>query len=355
MRSGPGSGHRVRDVTPYLHRRFPELADSLPHLRLGSAPTPILELENIGTRNRLWLKDDGTFGSGGWGGNKVRKLEWILPDVLARRARRILTSGALGTNWGLATAMYARQLGIDTALALIDQPVDDHVRAQLARLQRSGATLHFTRNKLRTYALAPYLTARHFRGGRPPYYLPPGGSSPLGTLGYVEAALELAAQVEAGQLPEPAHVVTAVGSGGTAAGLLLGFRLAGLRTGVVAVIVNDTLPLGGREIRDLAGRAERLLRRRGADLDDLDLGTAPLTVTREYLGPGYGFATAEGRTAQRLGAELGITLDPVYTAKAFAALLAIDGQSRYGDGPVVMLDTYGPRPDRGAGGRAPRR
>ncbi|QBJ97229.1 pyridoxal-phosphate dependent enzyme [Rhodococcus sp. ABRD24] len=330
---------------PLLHHKFPELVSRLPYVRLGTAPTPVRRLDGLGSRNRLWLKDESVFGDGGWGGNKVRKLEWILPDVLARKSRRIITVGGLGTNWGLATALYAKRFGIGTALALIDQPVDDHVRAQLERLRRSGATLHLTRNKARTVACAPWLMLRHTRGGRLPYYLPPGGSSPVGALGYVEAGLEIAAQVEAGDIPEPAHVVAAVGSGGTAAGLLLGLRLAGLRTGVVAVVVNDTLPLGPREIRDLAGRTETLLRRRGAKLGDIDLTSGKLTVTREYLGPGYGYATAEGRAAQRVGLEHGIPLDPVYTAKAFAGLLEIDAKTLVDDGPIVMLDTFGPRPD----------
>lgn len=333
----------MRDETPHLHHRLPELVESLPHVRLGTVPTPVRALDGLGTRNRIWLKDDGAFGSGGWGGNKVRKLEWILPDVRARKRKRILTVGGLGTNWGLATALYAKQFGIETALALIDQPVDDHVRAQLARLQQSGATLYFTRNKARTVAAAPYLMLRNVRGGRLPYYLPPGGSSPLGALGYVEMGLELAAQVAAGEIPEPAHIVTPVGSGGTVAGLLLGLRLAGLRSGVVAVVVNDTLPLGAREIRDLAARAELLLRRRGAKFGEIDLGAAELTVTREYLGPGYGYATAEGRAAQRVGAEFGVRLDPVYTAKAFAGLLEIEAQTRGDDRPILMLDTFGPR------------
>ncbi|WP_137723287.1 1-aminocyclopropane-1-carboxylate deaminase/D-cysteine desulfhydrase [Prescottella subtropica] len=331
---------------PHLHVRFPELAETLPYVRLGDAPTPLRRLDGLGTRNRLWLKDDGQYGSGGWGGNKVRKLEWIIPDVLARGTKRIITVGGLGTNWGLATALYARDFGIDTALALIDQPLDDHVRAQLARLERSGATLHYTRNKARTFASAPLLMLRNIRGGKLPYYLPPGGSSPIGALGYVEAALEIGAQVEAGVMPEPAQIVVAAGSGGTVAGLLLGLRLAGLDTGVVGVVVNDTLPLGAHEIRDLAVRAEEVLRRRGARFDDLDLGKARLTVTRDYLGPGYGYATAEGRAAQRVGAEYQVSLDPVYTAKTFAGLLEIDAETRSDDRPIVMLDTFGPRPTR---------
>ncbi|WP_280759985.1 1-aminocyclopropane-1-carboxylate deaminase/D-cysteine desulfhydrase [Prescottella agglutinans] len=338
----------MRDVTttpPQLHRRFPQLVESLPYVRLGESPTPVRKLDGLGTRNRIWLKDDSVYGSGGWGGNKVRKLEWIIPDVIARKSKRIITVGGLGTNWGLATALYAEQFGIETAVALIDQPVDDHVRAQLGRLERSGAALHFTRNKFRTFAAAPYLMLRNIRGGRLPYFLPPGGSSPVGAVGYVEVGLELGAQVEAGEIPEPAQIVAPVGSGGTVAGLLLGLQLAGLRTGVVAVVVNDTLPLGEHEIRDLARRTESLLRRRGARLDDIDLDAAELTVTREYLGPGYGYATAEGRAAQRVGAEYDVPLDPVYTAKTFAGLLEIEAKSRGDDRPIVMLDTFGPRPD----------
>ncbi len=240
--------------------------------------------------------------------------------------------------------MYAGQFGIETALALIDQPVDDHVRAQLARLQRSGAALHFTRTKARTFAVAPWLMVRHMKGGRLPYYLPPGGSSPIGALGYVEAALELAAQVDAGEIPEPAHIVAPVGSGGTVAGLLLGLRLAGLRTGVVAVVVNDTLPLGQREIRDLADAPNRYC---GNAVPTSATSTCVRRRDRDARipRPRYGYATAEGRAAQRVGHEFGIPLDPVYTAKAFAGLLEIDAHTRGGDGPIVMLDTFGPRPD----------
>lgn len=316
---------------------FPQLAASIPFHRLGAGPTPVRQVDG------LWFKDEGAYGDGGWGGNKVRKLEWILPALQARGCRQILTVGATGTNWGLATALYAREFGIDTALALIDQPMDSHVAAQLRRLEDSGASVHLTHSKARTIALAPLLFARHLRGVRPPAYLPAGGSSPIGVLGYVEAALELAGQVRAGELPEPAHVVTAVGSGGTAAGLALGFALAGLRTSVHAVVVNDTLPL---ERSDLVGLAGKTARRLGAPAGEL-----ALDVTRAWLGDGYGHPTAAGQDALEWGAARGLNLDPVYSAKACAAaraLLAsgrVAGAGRGGgaEGPVLLLGTYGPR------------
>lgn len=314
-------------------------------MRLGTGPTPVRRLAHLGDgRTQIWLKDDGLYGDGPWGGNKVRKLEWLIADARRRGARTILTFGGLGTNHGLATALYAREQGLRTAIALVDQPVDDHVRAQQERLRRSGATLHYTRSKRRTVAALPWLVLRHFGGGRPPYVLPTGGSTAVGILGYVEAALELAAQVRDGELPEPSHVVTAVGTGGTAAGLVLGLWLAGLSTRVVGIVVNDQLRLDVSTVTRLAVRGGRLLRSRGGELAPGEPSTAAVTMPRGWLGPGYGHATAAGRSAQALLAQHeGVALDPVYTAKAMAGLLAIARDGRFGRGPILFLRTDGPR------------
>lgn len=325
-------------MTPLLHQRFPVLADTLPHLALSERPTPVRELTGLG----IWVKEDGAFGAGGWGGNKVRKLEWLIPEAQRRGRRSILTFGGLGTNWGLATALYAREHGLATALALVDQPLDDHVRAQLARLEASGARIHRTHTKARTVAMLPWLLARNSRGGRPPYLLPAGGSSPVGALGYVEAALEIAAQVGDGSLPEPARVVVPVGTGGTAAGLALGFQLAGLRTRVVGIVVNDQLRLDPPVLARLARRTAALLERRGAALDGLRLGPDMLDLTRDQIGAGYGHRTEAGARAAARAAEEGLALDPVYTAKAMAGLLALRAEGRP-DGPVLFVHTDGPR------------
>ncbi len=325
-------------MTPWLHERFPALTETLPHLPLSERPTPLRELTGLG----IWVKEDGAFGSGGWGGNKVRKLEWLIPDAKRRRRRSILTFGGLGTNWGLATALYSREHGLATALALVDQPVDDHVRAQLARLEASGARIHRTHTKRRTVAMLPWLLARNARGGRPPYLLPAGGSSPVGALGYVEAALEIAAQVEDGSLPEPAHVVVAVGTGGTAAGLALGFQIAGLRSRVVGIVVNDQLRLDAPVFARLARRTAALLERRGARLGPLQLGPGMLDLTRDQIGAGYGHPTEAAERAAALAAEEGLSLDPVYTAKAMAGLLELREEGRLGD-PVLFVHTDGPR------------
>jgi len=325
-----------------LHERFPELRARLPFVQLGDGPSPVRRLESFDA-GEVWVKDEGAYG-GPWGGNKVRKLEWVLPDVRRRRQRTVLTFGALATNHGLATALYAHEVGLRAALALVDQPVDDHVRAQLERLRESGATLHFTHTRARTAAAVPWLLARH-ASPLPPYVLPAGGSSPVGALGYVEVALELAAQVERGELPEPSWAAVAVGTGGTAAGLALGLRLAGLRTRVLAIVVNDLLRLDERMLGRLAARSARLLRRRGATLPvGVEAVGENLDVTRAWLGDGYGIPTPAAEQASSAGRAAGMALDPVYTAKAFAGMLGERAAGRLGEGPLLFVQTHGPRP-----------
>ena len=278
-----------------------------PRVRFCDLPTPVRPLH--GLDERLWMKDD-SHTAPLWGGNKPRKLEFVIGDAQARGKRTILTFGALGTNHGLATALYAREYGLECVLCLVDQPVDDHVRAQLARLEASGATIYRTGTFRRTALRLPWILARH----RLPYVLPAGGSSPVGALGFVAAAQELAQQVRDGELPEPAEVWSALGSGGTTAGLLVGLRLEGLRTQVKAVHVNDQLKLTERTILRLAQKTATRI----GDTGELD----GVEVVHGYLGGGYGHRTPEAeRAMERARQAEGLTLDPVYTGKTMAAVL----------------------------------
>jgi D-cysteine desulfhydrase len=333
----------MRMPAPHLHDRFPALRATLPHVVLGEGPTPVRRLSAVADAE-AWCKEDGCYG-GPYGGNKVRKLEWVLADARRRDSRTVLTIGGLATNHGLATAIYARRLGLKTALVLVDQPLDEHVGAQLERLRASGAAVHVTHTTARTVAAMPWLLARHtsWSGGRPrlPYYLPVGGSSPVGILGYVEAAMELGEQVASGVLPEPAHIVVPVGSGGTLAGLALGLRLAGLRSRAVGVVVNDRMRLDATRTARLAGRAAALLRERGAALPaSATVSPDDVLLVREWLGDGYGHATAEGAAAAQLLHDTdGLALDPVYAAKAMAGLLAMARSGELAGGPVLFIAT----------------
>jgi D-cysteine desulfhydrase len=332
-----------------LYTRYPELRETLPRLALGKGPSPVVPLTRLSSQlggPPLWVKNDGLYG-GVYGGNKARKLEFILADALRRRSRTIITFGAIGTNHGLATALYAREQGLRTVLLLVDQPVTDRVRAQVWRLHQAGAVLHRTRTVPRTAALALLMMLRYtdWRRGRLPYLLPTGGSSPLGAVGYVNAALELADQIAAGELPEPAHIFVALGSGGTAAGLLLGLRLAGLRSRLEAVVVSDVVPVRSETVTRLTSRTAKLLRRRGAPLPPGDIGPEEVAVLSDWLGGGYGHPTPAAARAEELARETeGLELEGVYTAKTMAALVDMVEAGRLREGPVLYWHTFNALP-----------
>jgi D-cysteine desulfhydrase len=324
-----------------LHDRFPGL--TLEHLPLGEAPTPVDRLGPALVDDvEVWVKHESAYGEGGWGGNKVRKLGWIIPEAQRRGVRTLFTVGGIGTHWGLAAALYGREHGLHTLLGLVDQPVDDHVRAQLGRLERSGAQLHRYRTPARLRLAAPGLVARALlRDRRLPWYLPAGGSNEYGALAYVEVALEIAEQVRRGELPEPATLVTAVGSGGTAAGLALGLRLAGLRTRVFGVVVNDAFPLTAEVITGLADKTAELMTRSGAPVS-VRLRPEDVTMRTDWLGTTYGDPTPASVTAVRDAATAGLTLEPVYTGKALAAMRD-ETDSPAMRPPILWLNTHGPR------------
>lgn len=322
-----------------IQSRWPGI--DLARTPLGTAPTRVARLELPGVDGEVWWKAESDFGDGAWAGNKVRKLEWILPEARRRGVRTIFTIGGIGTHWGLACARYGAEHGLATVLGLVEQPVDDHVRDQWARLQASPARLHRFASPTRLKLAAPALLAATVvrDRGRLPWYLPAGGSNPFGTLGYVEAALEIAAQVEAGELPEPGTCLVPVGSGGTVAGLALGFRIAGLRTRVLGVVVNDSLPLDAPRLVALANRTGDLLARRGASgIPSLAVGD--LDARDDWLGETYGDPTPESVGMVSAAAQVGLDLEPVYTGKALAALADL-GTSL--PGPVLWLNTHGPR------------
>jgi D-cysteine desulfhydrase len=325
-----------------------QLDVDLERMPLGEGPTPVWELARLGQERGkapIWIKDDGAYSA--FGGNKARKLEWLLADARRRGKRTILTGGAVGTNHGLATALFARRLGMRTVLVLVPQPASEHVRRQLARIRSSGAELHLPRGVWRAYALAAWLmVGRASPPANLPYFLRPGGSVPLGCVGYVEAAMELADQVQAGELPEPSHVVVALGSGGTAAGLLVGLKLAGLSSRLVGVLVNDLVRVDERTVARLARRTLRLLRDRGASVREVEVAAADVEVQRGWLGSGYGHSTpAADRATELLRERENIVLEPVYTAKAVAAMLELNRGGAFGPGPVLYWHTYGPPED----------
>jgi D-cysteine desulfhydrase len=325
-----------------LVRRFPALA-RLPRHALTVLPTPVQPLANLAQRRNLaplWIKRDDASGPL-YGGNKPRKLEWLLGAARRRGRRGVITFGGIGTHHGLATAICARDAGLHAVLALLPQPVTDHVRHNLLLDHAVGAELHLSGSVAGVATNALRLCGAALLRGRPLAIIPTGGSSAVGAIGYVNAACELADQVQAGILPEPDAIFVALGSGGTVAGLALGCRLAGLRSRVVAVLVTDILPPSPSRLASLANATLRRLRGAAPEVPALAVQPDDVTIVRDYIGRAYGAETDAGSAAQRLLLEEeGIALEPTYTAKCMAALLDLAARPPYRDQTLLFWNTY---------------
>jgi D-cysteine desulfhydrase len=321
---------------PALFRWFPALREHIPWIPLARVPTPVerIAFERFGDRH--WIKRDDRTG-GLYGGNKVRKLEWILADARRQGAERLITIGAEGTHHGLATALYGRELGFRVTLCVCPQPRTPHVEAMLRAHREAGAEIRRV-PRMEMLPIAA-LAARWAHRGEQCYAVAAGGSDPRGTLGFVSAALELAEQVRAGECPEPEAVHLAMGTMGTAAGLAIGFALAGLDTGVRAVRITSRLVTNERGLRALVARTLALLKPAGAQLPSIDAVIARIRVNHRCIGRGYGHMTEDAERAAELFGEAGVALDPTYTAKAAVGFL--DGLERAGERPQMFWMTLG--------------
>jgi len=326
-----------------LERRFPGIGERLARVPLTRLPTTVQPLTRLGHAvdiERLWVKRDDRTGQA-YGGNKLRKLEFILGDLKRRGRRSLITFGGIGTNHGLATAICARQIGLKTVLVLVPQPVSAGVRSSLLLGHAHGAELHYAPTVARAAATTMGLIARGILAGDLPAIVPPGGTSVLGTLGYVDAALELAEQVAAGELPEPDWIFVPLGSGGTATGLALGLKLAGLRSRVAAVLVTDILAPAPARLARLGRACLRRLRRAHSGVPHVRASAEDLAVLAGYVGRCYGAATREAEDARRLMEECeGIRLETTYSAKCLAALLAVGRRPPYGGKHLLFWNTY---------------
>lgn len=292
-------------------------------MSLARLPTPLHRLERLSRAcgAEIWVKRDDLTGFG-LSGNKVRKLEYLLEAAVAEGADTVLTTGGIQSNHARATAIAARMLGLEPVLLLRgERPhvsdanllLDDLLGARVEWCTEAG---YADRDAL----LAELADDVRRAGGRP-YTIPEGGSNALGSAGFVAAADEVRAQVDA---PFD-RVVCAVGSGGTLAGLAMGADLGPVR----GVAVCDDAATFRARVQDIAG--DRPLEAPGGRWD----------VVEGYQGPGYGIATPEVWDAIRTAARLeGLLLDPVYTGKAMAALLAEVAAGRWG-GRILFWHTGG--------------
>ncbi|MFU8804610.1 MAG: 1-aminocyclopropane-1-carboxylate deaminase/D-cysteine desulfhydrase [Bradymonadaceae bacterium] len=306
-----------------LFRRYPQTR-KLSHVSLGEFPTPVERLDKVGSEigvPNLFVKRDDKSGML-YGGNKVRKLEFLLADARAQGKEKVWTVGAIGSHHVLATCIYARQIGLEPAALHFPQPVTSHVHEVLKALSTTQPDLTLVGHKVQLPVAMAKVKIKEWLAREPDaYYIPGGGSSFVGVLGYVSAALELHAQVQAGELPEPDAIFVAAGTCGTLAGLTLGCRMAGMKSRVVGVRVVDKVITNAPVTTMLANRAGQVLRDLGVP-DVPRLRHADICLLDDYFGSAYGEPTDEGmEILQRVWDMEDLELDPTYTAKAFAAIV----------------------------------
>jgi D-cysteine desulfhydrase family pyridoxal phosphate-dependent enzyme len=326
------------------------LLAAIPRVPLGSFPTPITELpalrEALGGPSRcprILLKRDDLTGLA-LGGNKVRKLEYLVADARRSGATSVITTGAVQSNHARLTAAAARAAGLGVTLVLTTREPSPAVQGNYLLDHIFGAKIHLIpAGPDPLVAVAPDEEARvreivdqeQKTGGRP-YVIPVGGSSGVGALGYAAGTLELVEQLTDAAL-SPSFLYYASGSRGTQAGLELGARLFSAPYQLRGIAVS-----GGEPDKRL--RAARIANEAAALLGvDLTIHADELTTEQGYIGPGYGLPTPACEEAIHLLAVCeGILLDPVYTAKAMAALVADIRQGAIpADETVVFLHTGG--------------
>jgi len=329
-------------MTDYLANAFPRLAQRLPKTRLADLPTPVIErsLNTAKGQRRVAIKCDDLTGKL-YGGNKVRKLEYLLHRACEKSAQRVATFGTVASNHALATSLYAKSLGLECTCFLLDQRrTSSAPRALNMHLQNNTEIVRFGGSRAdRVRTLRRHLWNRHA------WVIPPGGSNWLGAVGFVNAGLELAAQVASGDKGAPDRLYVANGTMGTAVGIALGLALAGLTTEVQAVRVTEDFVANPQAMRRLMIKTATLLHTLDPTIP-ADLAERARYCFRDgFLGDGYAKTNAAtDRAVEVASHEMGLALETTYTGKAMAAMLHDLGQPGASRQSMLFWNTYNSRP-----------
>jgi 1-aminocyclopropane-1-carboxylate deaminase/D-cysteine desulfhydrase-like pyridoxal-dependent ACC family enzyme len=292
-----------------LLRRFPALA-ALPRVSLGRFPTPVHRIARDDGRVLLLKRDD--LSGDVVGGNKVRGLEWALGAV--REGEEVLTVGARGSTHALATALLSARVGAGATVVRWNQEMNPAARVVDARLRASARVIDAR------FVASAYLVAFAIRVRRSVTWVPAGGASPAAVLGHLNAALELAGQIDENLAELPEEVYVPFGTGGTAAGLALGFRLAGLGIRIVAVRVVPSIVARRSRVIGLAHRAAALIEHvSGARVPRVS--PSDITIEHAFYGGAYGRPLPKNPQEDDLLRGTQLRLDDTYSRKAFAAAL----------------------------------
>ncbi len=342
----------MENARPVLFEFYPTLEGKVPWTpiltEIPSNVDRLIELEKYLKLNdgEIYVKRDDK-DHNIYGGNKLRKFEFIFGEVLKKKKKAIITLGGLGTNHGAACAIVAKELDLKCELFLSLQPITWHVQRSLLLFHYFGAKLHFTK----MFELG-VLKSLLFRMCHPKYYLMSIGGSPLfgigtplGTIGFINAIFELKNQIDEGILPEPDIIFVAAGSTGTAAGLTAGCKLLGLKTKVYPVNVSRDIVVNPKNLIKIANKSIKYLRKRDKSIPDVQVDKDDFEMIKGYLGSNYGVKTVKGQKAVDLvyeleGKKLGFKLETTYTGKAMAAMFDFFEKEENKFKKVLFWNTY---------------
>ena len=324
-RESDGPGRSTRALLARLER-------PLACEQWAELPTPVERmpwLDQGGTE--VWIKRDD-LSSPIYGGGKVRKLEWVLANAPFAGDEPIVSVGGVGSHHLVALVLYLREQGRKLHALTFEQVLTDHVRTNLGVLASLGTQFwHASRRPGLAWAwLSYHLWKQPAPKG---VFMAAGASTPIGCFGFVEAGLELAAQIEAGELPKPDIIYVTAGSAGTCAGLAIGLGLAGVKTHLHLVSSVEAWAFNRFMYRRKIASAWSALRQAG--LQDAPASVMPMLrdvgITWEIdygeVGGGYGIPTPDALAAIDAAREHGIALEPTYTGKCIAALRRHEGGS----------------------------
>jgi L-cysteate sulfo-lyase len=314
-----------------------------PRLHFAHLPTPLEPLERISAElggPNIWIKRDDCTGLSS-GGNKTRKLEFLMAEAVERGADTVITQGATQSNHARQTCAAAAKLGFDCHILLEDRTgYHDEAYAYNGNVlldQLHGASVSLRPADSDMNAEMEQLAQRLRDDGNKPYVIPGGGSNEVGALGYVNAAFELTHQANERSLRID-HLVHATGSAGTQAGLVLGMEA--MHSGIPVYGVSVRAPKPKQE-ENVFGLAQRTAAYMGYSPDLVARET--IVANSDYVGDGYGLPTDSMKEAVSMLARLeGILLDPVYSGKGFAGLIDLIRKGHFKPGEnIVFLHTGG--------------
>lgn len=336
-----------------LFNFYPELATKISHVNLGVYPTPIINAQNFAKNlniKNLYIKDDGYIDMRNIPtGNKMRKLEFLLADAIAKNYKTVCTVGGAGSNHALETLVLAKSLGLDVILMLDDQLQTSSVIRNLKLMANYGAKILYidpvydTSEKIEDYV-------KDFCEQNNYYFIPVGGSNQVGSLGFVNAAFELKEQIKNLNMQEPDIIYVTLGSAGTAAGLIVGAKLAGLKSKIIPVRISMTSEYKSNILCELINKINIYIKSLGNNFTishvsvennqvkylDLDI-----EIKHDSAGPEYAFITPEATSAVNLLNNLeNIKLETTYTGKTLAALVNDAKNGLLKDKNVLFWNTF---------------